>query len=162
MRIISGKFKGKKISLPKDNLTRPLRDIVKESIFNILKHSNLFHCNIEKAYILDLFSGTGSFGLECISRGAAHVTFYENYKKALKVLMKNIQSLNCSSCTKIFNKNIFNVDLKFLGKFDIIFLDPPFKCRGIGKIISSLINKNILKKNGIIILHKHKNDKDNS
>ena len=78
-----------------------------------------------------------------------------------KVLMKNIQSLNCSSCTKIFNKNIFNVDLKFLGKFDIIFLDPPFKYKDIGKLISILINKNILKKRGIIILHRHKNDRDN-
>ena len=161
MRIISGKFKGKKIDLPKDNLTRPLRDMVKESIFNILRHSNLLSNNIEKATVLDLFSGTGSFGLECISRGANHVIFFEKYENAIKVLIKNINNLNCSSRTKIFKKNIFITDFKFLGKFDIIFLDPPFKCRGIGKIISSLINKNILKKNGIIILHKHKNDKEN-
>ena len=94
MRIISGKFKGKKIYLPKDNLTRPLRDMVKESIFNILKHSSLLKNSIEKAHILDLFSGTGSFGLECISRGAAHVTFFENYENALKVLMKNIMFID--------------------------------------------------------------------
>tara|TARA_Y100000590_G_C15540668_1_gene946823 strand:+ start:227 stop:778 length:552 start_codon:yes stop_codon:yes gene_type:complete len=161
MRIISGKFKGKKIYLPKDNLTRPLRDMVKESIFNILKHSSLLKNSIEKAHILDLFSGTGSFGLECISRGAAHVTFFENYENALKVLMKNINNLNCSSRTKIYKENIFNADLNLLGKFDIIFLDPPFKYNNIGKLISSLIYKNILKKNGIIVLHKHKNDVDN-
>ena len=78
MRIISGKYRGKKIFIPKDSFTRPLRDLVKESIFNILEHSNLFICKMNKAKILDLFSGTGSFGLECISRGAAHVTFFEN------------------------------------------------------------------------------------
>tara|TARA_Y100000590_G_C15522036_1_gene939731 strand:- start:198 stop:749 length:552 start_codon:yes stop_codon:yes gene_type:complete len=161
MRIISGKFKGKKINLPKDNLTRPLRDIVKESIFNILIHSNLLNINLEKAYILDLFSGTGSFGLECISRGAAHVTFFENYENALKVLIKNINILNCSSKTKICKENIFNTNLKLLGKFDMIFLDPPFKYKDIGKLISSLKHENTLKKNGIIVLHKHKDNLNN-
>ena len=70
MRIISGYLKGKKIKLPKDKKTRPLKDLVKESIFNILVHSNKINCKIENAQILDLFSGSGSFGLECISRGA--------------------------------------------------------------------------------------------
>ena len=70
MRIISGKFKGKKINLPKDKVTRPLKDLVKESVFNVIKHSNNIHINIEKSIILDLFSGSGSFGLEAISRGA--------------------------------------------------------------------------------------------
>ena len=70
MRIISGYCKGKKIYLPKDKKTRPLRDIVKESIFNILNHSNNLSFRIEDSEVLDLFSGSGSFGLECISRGA--------------------------------------------------------------------------------------------
>ena len=78
MRIISGKFKNKKLLLPDDNLTRPLRDLVKESIFNILEHSLFSNINIENSNILDLFSGTGSFGLEAISRGARFVKFVEN------------------------------------------------------------------------------------
>ena len=89
MRIISGKFKGKKILQPINEHTRPLKDLTKESIFNIITHSNLFNVKINKSNILDLFSGVGSFGLECISRGASHVDFFENYPDTLKILKTN-------------------------------------------------------------------------
>ena len=75
MRIISGKFKNKKILLPSDKLTRPLKDIVRESIFNVIEHSNLIENEILNSSILDLYSGSGSFGLECLSRGASRVDF---------------------------------------------------------------------------------------
>ena len=88
MRIISGTSKGKKLHKPKDLLTRPLKDLTKESIFNIITHSNKFCVALEGANILDLFSGTGSFGLECLSRASKHVTFVENYKKVLPILKK--------------------------------------------------------------------------
>ena len=78
MRIISGKYKGKKIFQPTDEATRPLKDLTKESIFNIIQHSNLIRNKIENSNILDLFSGVGSFGLESISRGASNIIFYEN------------------------------------------------------------------------------------
>ena len=68
MRVISGKLKGKKILLPKDNFTRPLRDLVKESIFNLLEHSNKLNISIVNANVLDLFSGSGSFGLDYFKR----------------------------------------------------------------------------------------------
>ena len=77
MRIISGTSKGKKILSPRDKTTRPLKDLTKESIFNIIQHSNLLKLKIEDSHILDLFSGVGSFGLECLSRGASNVFFYE-------------------------------------------------------------------------------------
>ena len=89
MRIISGSIKGKKLFLPKDIFTRPIKDIVKEAIFNLIQHSNKFDLNIENTKVLDLFSGVGSFGLECLSRGSSYVTFVENYKEALKVLKKH-------------------------------------------------------------------------
>ena len=107
MRIIAGNFKGKKILRPNNKLTRPLKDLTKESIFNIIKHSNLFDVEIKKSNILDLFSGVGSFGLECLSRGALSVTFFENYPKVLHILKKNIFNLNCEKKTKIIEKNIF-------------------------------------------------------
>ena len=94
MRIIGGNLKGKKILIPKDDKTRPLRDLVKESIFNLILHSNKFNCSINDSNILDLFSGTGSFGLECISRNSKMITFFENHNEALYVLKKNINSLN--------------------------------------------------------------------
>ncbi len=88
MRIISGYFKGKKILQPEDKFTRPLKDLAKESIFNIINHSNIMNINLKQSKILDLFSGVGSFGLECISRGALKVIFFENYIKAIKILKK--------------------------------------------------------------------------
>ena len=94
MRIISGIFKGKKILEPLDIKTRPLKDLTKESIFNILKHSNKFRVNLEGAIVLDLFSGVGSFGIECLSRKAKKVFFVENYKNVLPILEKNLLNIN--------------------------------------------------------------------
>ena len=94
MRIISGKAKGKKVLIPKDKKTRPLKDMVKESIFNIIKHSDLLRSKFDQCVILDLFSGVGSFGLEAISRGAKKVIFFENFKPTLDMLNKNIKSLS--------------------------------------------------------------------
>ena len=86
MRIISGTLKGKSIYFIRNFHTRPLKDSVRENIFNILKHSNLINISIQKANILDLYSGVGSFGIECISRGAEKVTFVENDKNAINIL----------------------------------------------------------------------------
>ena len=80
MRIISGNLKGKKILDPLDKSTRPLKDMVRESIFNIIEHSKNESVVIKNANILDIFAGTGSFGIECLSRGAKHVIFFEKYK----------------------------------------------------------------------------------
>ena len=88
MRIVSGILKGKKINFLKSETTRPLRDFIKENIFNIVKHSNLFNVKLENANVLDLYSGVGSFGIECISRGVKKCTFVENDSKALLVLKK--------------------------------------------------------------------------
>ena len=97
MRIIGGKLKGKKIFEPKDKITRPLKDLAKESIFNILGHSNKFHINLKDAIILDLFAGVGSFGLETLSRGSKKVVFIENYINVLEILKKNISNLKLNS-----------------------------------------------------------------
>ena len=93
MRIISGLYKGKKILLPSDKNTRPLKDLTKESIFNIINHSNKFNINLTNSNVLDLFSGVGSFGIECLSRGVKKVTFVEKYHKVLPVLKKNLFNL---------------------------------------------------------------------
>ena len=84
MRVIGGYLKGKKILLPIDKTTRPLKDMVRQSIFNILEHSKNEYINIKNSNILDLFSGTGSFGIECISRGAKKVIFFENNQNSIK------------------------------------------------------------------------------
>ena len=161
MRIISGYLKGKKIELPTDLKTRPLRDLVKESIFNILKHSNKIDCKIENAEILDFFSGSGSFGLECISRGAKKVFFIENYSGALKILKRNVENLKCENSSIIIENDCFEIEdiiKKSKNKFDIIFLDPPFKEDKINLIIEKIFNYKILSNKGVIIIHRNKKE----
>jgi 16S rRNA (guanine966-N2)-methyltransferase len=162
MRVISGDFKGKKILEPKDIKTRPLKDLTKESIFNILKHSKKFTIKLENSEILDLFSGTGSFGIECLSRGAKFVTFVENYKGILPTLKKNLTSLKTVKNYSIVEQNIL-IDFNFKNlkkQFDIIFLDPPYKETKLEKLISELKFEKILKDNGILIIHRHKKQND--
>ena len=162
MRIISGSFKGKKILEPKDKSTRPLKDLTKESLFNILMHSNKFDIRIKSSNILDLFSGIGSFGLECLSRQASFVTFIENYKKVLPILKKNILELNCFDKSKIIEKDLIKqINFNTLNqKFNIIFMDPPYKEKLLSELLKKIFKANILSKKGIIIIHRHKNEKD--
>ena len=162
MRIISGNFKGKKILLPKDKLTRPLKDLAKESIFNILKHSKLLNIELESSNVLDLFSGVGSFGLECLSRGAKNVTFMESYTDVLSVLKKNINNLNQQNQIKVIEKDIFAENtLKLLNdKFDIIFMDPPYKEKKLSFLLNTITKLELLNANGIIIIHRHKKEED--
>ena len=162
MRIIAGTFKGKKIHEPKDKHTRPLKDLTKESIFNIIIHSNKFSIDLEVSDVLDLFSGTGSFGLECLSRKAKHVTFIENYKEIIPILKKNLSNLKSLNNYSILEKDIlinFKI-LEQLKQFDIIFLDPPYKELKIKDLLNYISKYNSLKSNGIIIIHRHKNQKD--
>ena len=162
MRIISGTSKGKKLYEPKDLYTRPLKDLTKESIFNIITHSNKFSVRLQGANILDLFSGTGSFGLECLSRASRHVTFVENYKKILPILKKNITELNYEKNSKIVEMDIndglgFKV---FQNKFDIIFLDPPYKDKKLLEMLKNIFQYDLLKDKGVIIIHRHKKEVD--
>ena len=164
MRIISGKFKSTKLFIPLDKETRPLKDITKESIFNTLLHFKKFPFKFKNAKILDLYSGTGSFGLECLSRDASKVTFVENNKNALQILQKNIYRLNIEKKTTVIKYSVVNYLSNihnFNHKVDLIFLDPPYKEKNIFELINNIIKANILKKNGIIIIHRNKKSKDN-
>ena len=111
MRIIAGKLKGTTLHMPTDKNTRPLKDIARESIFNLLTHSNKILLRLEQSNVLDLYAGTGSFGLECLSRQARSVCFVEKRKDAVEILEKNIEKL----IELVFNK-------KLLSKNGIIIL----------------------------------------
>ena len=162
MRIIGGKFKGKKILEPKDKETRPLKDITKESIFNIINHSNKFSTDIKKSYVLDLFSGVGSFGIECLSQGASHVTFIEKYDGVLPILKNNLNNLKSKINYEIIESDILDkFEFKSLKlKYDIIFLDPPYREKALENILNTIIENKILKNKGIIIIHRHKKEID--
>ena len=149
--------------MPKDKNTRPLKDLVRENIFNLLSHSNKILLQLKQSNVLDLYAGAGSFGLECLSRQAKSVCFIEKRKDAVEILEKNIEKLKVKNKIKIFFNDIFELIKKqniFKSKFDLIFCDPPFKDTNIEKLIELIFNKNLLNKNGIIILHRSRATKE--
>ena len=143
MRIIAGKYKGIKLYAPINKKTRPLKDMVRESIFNFLIHSNKISFELTRSNILDLYSGTGSFGLECLSRESNKVFFVEKEKEAINILKKNIEKLKVEKKTAIFHNFVLDVIKKrrenFLSNimFDLIFFDPPFKDVNTNDLIKS-------------------------
>ena len=162
MRIISGKLKGSKIRFIKNTSTRPLKDSVKENIFNIINHSKKINVEIKRANILDIYSGIGSFGLECISREAEKVTFVERDIEAVKILNQNINHLSAFKNAKIFNNRIEDfIKKKVLDKYDIIFLDPPFADKNIISNLKALKLKKIYKREHILIIHRSVYSKEN-
>ena len=163
MRIIGGDLKGKKLLIPLDKSTRPLKDMVRESIFNILNHSSKVSKNINNSKVLDLFSGTGSFGIECLSRGAKKVIFFENYSNSLKILKKNIFNSKLEDKTKVYERNAYDLKETNLKNeiFDIIFLDPPFKDKEINILIDQIKMLKIANINTLIIIHRNKKSVDN-
>ena len=162
MRVISGILKGKSIDFLKNSNTRPLKDSVRENVFNILKHSNLIKVKIEKSNIFDLYSGIGSFGIECISRGARKVTFVEQNLKACEILKSNCKNLSITDKSKIYNNKVEDILAgNFKEKFNIFFLDPPFKDFDFYKNIELIRKKNIFTLNHLVIIHRDGKTKDN-
>ena len=163
MRIIAGKFKGSTLYFPNNKTIRPLKDRVRESIFNLLIHSNKLQFHFLKSNVLDLYSGTGSFGLECLSRESKNVYFVENGKETIKILKKNIENLKLKTEGYIFFKDVLNllsVKNAFNSKFDLIFCDPPFKFVNVEKLLYLIFINNLLSKDGVIILHRNSKSVD--
>ena len=161
MRIISGKLKGRSIMFLKKSTTRPLKDSVKENIFNILEHSNLIHVNIKDSIVLDLYSGFGSFGLEIISRGANKVTFVEKNNGIMNTIRKSLDKFSIINKALIINdsvENFLNKDNK--NKFDIFFLDPPYSEKFLVNDLNLIKKNNMFKKNHIIIIHRETESRD--
>ncbi len=158
MRIIGGKFKGKKILYTNSSITRPLRDYVKENIFNIITHGKNFKLNLEKTNILDLYSGIGSFGIECLSRNASKVLFIEKDPLAFSILKKNIFNLKIENRSKLIFKDIeyYFKDLNTKEKFDLIFLDPPYKNITFIEVMNIIKEKKIFNKNHKVIIHRER------
>ena len=162
MRIISGKLKGKAIAFIKSAITRPLKDSVKENIFNIIAHSNLLDINLNRSNILDLYSGVGSFGLECVSRGADKVIFVEKDKNAAETLNSNLLNLSIKGKATVMNEEIIDfLNRKQFKKFDIFFLDPPFADNSFLKELKLIKQKKIYKNNHIVIIHRENKSSDN-
>ena len=160
MRVISGSLKGKKILEPKDNKTRPLKDLVKESIFNIIEHSNKFDAQLIDSNILDLFSGVGSFGLECISRNSKKVTFVEKDTKVTNILRNNLGNHSILDKALIINDKVENFLENCKNKYNIFFLDPPFADKEFIKNLRLMKNKKIYTLKHVIIIHRESRTND--
>ena len=162
MRIISGKLKGKSINFVKNLNTRPLKDSVKENIFNIIKHSNLIDIRLEKSKILDLYSGIGSFGIECISRGAQEVSFVEQDRNAAKILEDNLIKLSIQKKVNIFFNSVEDMlEKNKRKKFNIFFFYPPFSDKKYMENLGFIKNNKMYEKKHILIIHREKNTRDN-
>lgn len=123
MRIIAGEHRGRRLLPPAGDQTRPVTDRVKQSIFDVLAP------RLDGAEIYDCFAGTGSFGLESLSRGAAHATFFESHKPTVALLRQNIEALRVGDRAAIVTADCFT----HLGRatpkrrVDVVFLDPPYR-----------------------------------
>lgn len=123
MRIIAGEFRGRRLLTPSGDQTRPVTDRVKQSIFDILAP------RIEKAIVYDCFAGTGSFGIEALSRGAKHVTFFEAHRPTANLLRQNVAMVDALERAKFVTSDWFShFEMTEGGRdVDIIFLDPPYR-----------------------------------
>ena len=156
MRVISGKVRGLKLDTPKNDDVRPTTDRVKESLFNIINPY------VIDSNVLDLFAGTGSLGIECLSRGALSATFVDVSKDSINIVKSNVKKARVENESTILNLDFktaidrLNVQNK---KFDIIFMDPPYYKNMFIDALSNIDNSDLLSEDGIIVVEHDTKDK---
>lgn len=158
VKVISGKLKGRNIKGYSILGTRPTMDRVKESIFGMIQDY------VSNSIVLDLFSGSGNYGIEAISNGCQMVYFNDINKKCIKVIQDNLEEFN------VLEKGIFtNMDyqeaLSYYKskklKFDLVFLDPPYKKQVINDVLKNILKNDLLNKNGLIVCELTSNERYN-
>ena len=156
MRIIAGRMKGTKLFTLDGINTSPTLDRVKEPLFSIINFK------LEDSIVLDLFSGSGALGLESVSRGAKKAYLCDNSRDAIRIIKQNVEKTRTNEETVIvsdkFEKALNDFNEKNI-KFDIVFLDPPYKTDYAEKATKIIIDKNLLNDNGIIIIETDSKEK---
>lgn len=152
MRIISGRFKGRKLVEFKAQHIRPTTDRVKESLFNIIQNE------ISGARVLDLFSGTGNLGLEALSRGAISVTFVEESGLSLSILKKNISLLGVDSEVEIVRNDVFKYLKNATGGFNLVLIDPPFTESWADEVMKAISQSAVLMPSALIAIESAKKE----
>ena len=156
MRIIAGEFRSRKLVFPKSKQTRPMMDRMKEMVFNILGET------VQGATVLDLFAGSGSLGLEALSRRAKEVIFVENGVWAIKTIYQNLEGLDLKRNASVMFLDAFKA-LKRLEReektFTLIFLDPPYNQGVVKKILIRLEHSDIVTTLTQIVLHHSRQEK---
>lgn len=157
MRVIAGKFKGRVITCSKSASFRPTLDRVRESIFNVLG------ADIIDRRVLDLFCGSGSLGIEALSRGAMRVVFVDNDKKGLELARRNVSALGAAHKAKFILQDAFEY-LQQGGEFgfDIVIADPPYDLMCGSRLGRLLLEEKVLRQGGIFILERFKKESPES
>lgn len=155
MRVISGTARGTNLYTLDGNDTRPTLDRVKEPLFSIIQSW------IPDAKVLDLFAGSGALGIEALSRGAASAIFCEKSYKASEILKRNIEKTHLEEKSGVITKDYMKaLEQIKTQKFDIIFLDPPYKLDFVGKAVSKIVELELLNEDGIIIVETDEEKRD--
>jgi len=162
VRIIAGKWRRRKLASPEGRSTRPPTDFIRENIFNILRD------DIEGASVLDLFAGSGSFGIEALSRGAGSCIFVENGRAALRALKENLRSLEVGEAASVLMRDVFRARNRIAEegrRFDLIFCDPPFDFgrdaamrQKAVEMVDDLLIKELLSEDGVLVFRSHTED----
>ncbi|WP_094546506.1 16S rRNA (guanine(966)-N(2))-methyltransferase RsmD [Petroclostridium xylanilyticum] len=155
MRVISGSAKGHKLKSLKGMATRPTADRIKESLFNIIA------AYLPDAYVLDLFAGTGSLGIESLSRGAEFVVFVDKNPMAVRIISENLLHTKLNEKAKVYNCDWSEYISRFSNaerKYDIIFMDPPYSKGFIIPVLQKIWQKQLLSIEGMIIVEREKGD----
>lgn len=146
LRIIAGKYKGSKLQLPPESVTRPSSSRLRQAVFNILSTRIDWH----GITVCDAFAGSGAMGLEALSRGACSVLFCEKSPETFNVLLRNVDHvLKVDPSAVELHKDFFNISQK---SFDLIFLDPPYNTELANNSLDFIIKHRLLNPNGIIVL----------
>ena len=151
MRVISGKYRGRRLNSPLNDNVRPTADKVKESIFNVIQF------DVENSSFIDLFAGSGGMGIEALSRGAKEVLFADNDRESVRLINSNLKGIEGNF--KVLNRDYRDVLYSASGKWDFIFADPPYKTDYIEDICRIVKEKDLLAKEGYII-YEHSEDKE--
>lgn len=152
MRIIAGQYSGRSLSSVRDLSIRPTTDRAKQTIFDILSNRLEFD-GIE---VLDLFAGSGSLGLEAISRGARNVVFVDKAQQSLRALESNITTLGCSDQCTAYTADVFWFLKNTHRAFDLVFVDPPYRLERIEDLPNAIYESPVVKEGTIIVMEHSK------
>ena len=142
MRVITGTARGRRLKTPENYDIRPTTDNVKDSVFNIIQF------DIEGRRVLDLFAGTGQLGIECLSRGAAEAVFIDENTAAVKIVKENLKT--CGFTAAVLQQDALSY-LRHCGKFDLVFVDPPYDSGLYESVLETINSVDILSDGGIIL-----------
>ena len=152
MRIVAGKHRGRRIATPPGDIVRPTSERAREALFNILAHGRFAPAPIfEDARVLDVFAGTGAFGLEALSRGARFATFIEKDRDARKALAANIKALGESGRTRLLAVDA-TLPPRADGPYNLVFLDPPYRSGLAAPALEALARTGWLSPDALVIV----------